>query len=131
MSFTGKVKNGVIVLPPGVKLPEGLEVQLTVAETASSEGTFVLRETAEAFSAVKDLPNDLAINLDYYVHGHSHKREPRRGRWLRTDKEVPKMTEHEAAEFTEKLCALATDVSNLPVDLAAHHDHYLHDLPKR
>jgi hypothetical protein len=36
MSFTGRVKNGVVVLPPGVKLPEGLEVQLTVPETAAS-----------------------------------------------------------------------------------------------
>lgn len=36
MSFTGTVKNGVVVLPPGVKLPEGLEVQLTVPEPASS-----------------------------------------------------------------------------------------------
>jgi hypothetical protein len=36
MSLTGTVKNGVVVLPPGVKLPEGTEVQLTVSELASA-----------------------------------------------------------------------------------------------
>ena len=35
MSFTGTVKDGVIVLPPGLKLPDGLEVQLTVTDSAS------------------------------------------------------------------------------------------------
>lgn len=32
VSFTGTVKDGVIVLPPGVHLPEGAEVQLTVPD---------------------------------------------------------------------------------------------------
>lgn len=32
MSFTGTVKDGVIVLPPGLNLPEGAEVQLTVPD---------------------------------------------------------------------------------------------------
>ena len=34
MSFTGKVENGVIVLPPGVHLPEGAEVEVTPREPA-------------------------------------------------------------------------------------------------
>ena len=32
MSITGTVKDGVIVLPPGLHLPEGAEVQLTVPD---------------------------------------------------------------------------------------------------
>ena len=36
MSFTGTVKDGVVVLPPGVKLPDGMEVQLTVPDSAAS-----------------------------------------------------------------------------------------------
>jgi hypothetical protein len=36
MSFTGTVKDGVVVLPPGLKLPDGLEVQLTVPDSAAS-----------------------------------------------------------------------------------------------
>ena len=42
MSFTGTVKDGVIVLPPGVHLPEGAEVQLTVPDdVAPAKVTFV------------------------------------------------------------------------------------------
>ena len=28
MSYTGKVQNGVVVLPPEIKLPEGTEVKV-------------------------------------------------------------------------------------------------------
>jgi hypothetical protein len=37
MSYRGKVQNGVVVLPPEVKLPEGTEVQVVPLE-ASAEG---------------------------------------------------------------------------------------------
>jgi len=36
VSITGKVKDGVVVLPAGLKLPDGLEVQLTVPDSAAS-----------------------------------------------------------------------------------------------
>jgi hypothetical protein len=36
VSITGKVKGGVIILPPELKLPDGLEVQLTVPDSAGS-----------------------------------------------------------------------------------------------
>jgi len=32
MSYTGKVKNGVVVLPPEIKLPDGIEVQVTLPD---------------------------------------------------------------------------------------------------
>ena len=32
MSVTGTVKNGVIVLPPGTKLPEGAEVKVETVQ---------------------------------------------------------------------------------------------------
>lgn len=131
MSFTGTVKDGVVVLPAGLKLPDGLEVQLTVPDSASPEETFVLRETASPFPTVGGLPDDLAINLDYYLHGHQHKQQPRRGRWIPTDKPMPEMTAQEAAGCTEKLLALAAETENLPADLSANHDHYLHGLPQR
>jgi len=35
VNFTGTVKDGVVVLPPGLKLPDGLEVHLTVPDAAS------------------------------------------------------------------------------------------------
>ncbi len=68
MSFTGKVKDGVVVLPPGLKLPDGLEVQLIVPDMASSP-SFAERYAAY-IGAADDLPSDLAENLDHYVHGH-------------------------------------------------------------
>jgi hypothetical protein len=65
MSFTGTVKDGVVVLPAGLKLPEGLEVQLTVPDSASFAERY-----AGYIGAADDLPSDLAENLGHYVHGH-------------------------------------------------------------
>jgi hypothetical protein len=39
-------------------------------------------------------------------------------------------TEPQTEEFASKLLALAAETSNVPPDLATHHDHYLHGLPK-
>jgi len=68
MSYVGKVKNGVVELPPGVKLPDGTEVQLVVPEPAS-ERSFAERYE-NYIGAADDLPPDLAEHLDHYVHGH-------------------------------------------------------------
>ena len=128
MSVTGKVKDGVVVLPPGVKLPEGSEVQLTVPESVLPEATLTLRETAAPLPTVDGLPDDLAINLDYYLHGH-RKQHPRRGRWIRQP--TPELTDKEAAELTAQLLRFAADIEGLPPDLAAQHNHYLHGLPRQ
>jgi hypothetical protein len=79
---------------------------------------------------MRDLPDDLAINHDYYLHG-GNKQQPRLGRWISSSKPTPELTERQAAEFTDKLLKLAAETSNLPPDLSANHDHYLHVLPKR
>ena len=68
MSFTATVKDGVVVLPAGLKLPDGLEVQLTVPDSAAPS-SFAERYAAY-IGAADDLPSDLAENLDHYVHGH-------------------------------------------------------------
>jgi hypothetical protein len=65
MSFTGTVKDGVVVLPPGLKLADGVEVHLTVPDAASFADRY-----AAYIGAADDLPADLAANLDHYVHGH-------------------------------------------------------------
>ncbi len=64
MSLTGTVKDGVVVLPPGVKLAEGLEVQLTVPDSAA--GPSFAERYAAYIGAADDLPPDLAENLDHY-----------------------------------------------------------------
>jgi hypothetical protein len=67
MTWTAKVSNGAIQLPPGVQLPEGAEVRLTVTDS------LVQKSFAERYASyigvADDLPEDLAANLDHYIHG--------------------------------------------------------------
>ncbi len=128
MRVTGKVKDGVVVLPPGLKLADGAEVQLTLPDSSSPEAAVALHEPAALYPAVERLPDDLAINHDYYLHGQ-HKQQPRRGRWIRADKPAPELTAREAADYTDQLLKFAAEIEGLPPDLAAHHDRYLHGLP--
>lgn len=135
MTCIGKVSKGAVKLPPGVDLPDGTAVELILPEPAkpapvSPEEAFILHETALAFPAVRDLPDDLAINHDYYLHG-GNKQQPRLGRWISASQSTPELTGRQAAEFTDKLLELAAETNNLPPDLSANHDHYLHGLPKR
>jgi hypothetical protein len=135
MTCIGKVSKGAVKLPPGVDLPDGTAVELVLPESAkpalvSSEEAFVLRETAVDVPAVNDLPDDLAINHDYYLHG-GNKQQPRVGRWIPASQSTPELTERQAAEFTDKLLALAAETENLPSDLSVNHDHYLHGLPRQ
>lgn len=130
MSVVGTVKNGVVQLPPDFQLLEGQRVVIEPASVSSSEA-LVIRETATAAPPARDLPDDLAANHDYYLHGHHHKQQPRRGRWIPADKAPPELTEAQAEEFAGKLLALAAETSNLPPDLAAQHDYYLHGLPEQ
>ena len=130
VNIKGTVKNGVIALPPDAQLEEGQRVEI-VAVSVSPEEAFVLRETVMAAPPVRDLPDDLTANLDYYLHGHDHKQQPRRGRWIPAARPTPDLTEPEAGEFGDKLLEFAAETRDLPPDLAAQHDHYLHGLPKR
>ena len=129
MSVIGTVKNGVIELPPDARLEEGQRVEIH-ALSMSPQDAFVLRESVMTAPSVRDLPDDLAPNLDYYLHGHDHKQQPRRGRWISAAKPTPELTELQAEELASKLLALATETTDLPPDLATHHDYYLHGLPK-
>ena len=72
MSYTGTVKNGVVVLPPDVKLPEGAEVKIEPLE--------LLPENDPAIAAIVKLakprpywPADYALNHAHYVKGHPRK----------------------------------------------------------
>ena len=68
MKCTARVENGIIRLPPGVKLPDGAEVQLTIPDSGD-KGSFADRY-AGYIGLADDLPPDLAENIDHYVHGH-------------------------------------------------------------
>ena len=72
MSYTGKVKNGVVVLPPEAHFPEGAEVKV--------ESLDLLPEDDPAVSAILKLakprphwPKDYALNHAHYVKGHPKK----------------------------------------------------------
>lgn len=71
MTCTVKVANGAIKLPPGLKLPDGAEVRLTIPDSLA-QPSFGERYAAY-IGAADDLPEDLASNLDRYVHGHEKK----------------------------------------------------------
>jgi hypothetical protein len=73
VSYTGKVKDGVVILPPEARLPDGTEVKIEPLE--------LLPETDPAITAVLKLakprphwPKDYALNHAHYVKGHPKKK---------------------------------------------------------
>lgn len=70
MSYTGKVRNGVVVLPPEVKLPEGTEVEVITHQTESDPFLNAVKQTAKPRP---HWPKDYALN-----HGHYVGREPKK-----------------------------------------------------
>ena len=68
MTFRGRFKNGVVVLDPPATLPDGCEVDVTIAEGQALAPTW-----AEVFKDVigkaEGLPSDSSINHDHYLYG--------------------------------------------------------------
>ncbi len=79
MTYRGHIENGVVVLEPGPRLPEGTEVRVEPVEAAESaaesqEDLRRLREGLLRFSGVvKGTPPDMARNHDHYLHGTPRK----------------------------------------------------------
>ena len=72
MSVTGKVKNGVIVLPPGTKLPEGATVKIETFELAAQDDP--LAAVVEKLARPRPhLPKDYALNHGHYLRGEPKK----------------------------------------------------------
>jgi hypothetical protein len=71
MSVTGKIKNGVVELPPGTKLPEGTEVKVETLLTAAEDPLVAAIE--KLAKPRPHLPRDYALN-----HGHHVGGEPKR-----------------------------------------------------
>lgn len=71
-TYRGEVRNGVIVLDEGTpSLPEGLKVQIEPAD--STECLVICPRGCGDWRAAEGLPEDLAENLDHYLHGHPKK----------------------------------------------------------
>src|SRR5882724_2605195 len=117
MSHIGRVVNGVVILPPGILLPEGAEVKVEPVQTGSANDAFtdaveqILRRDPDANAdAATDLPNDLAVNLDYYLHGHVRKQQPRTGRWIEPNGNH-ELTNQEASNDADQLQSMAAETS--------------------
>ena len=72
MSYTGKVKNGVVVLPPEVKLAEGAEVEIVPREVTATEDPF-LAAVLKLAKPRPHWPKDYALNHGHYVSGEPRK----------------------------------------------------------
>ena len=72
MTYRGRIKNGVVVLDTGARLPEGTEVRVEPIESEAPDrgrdGIPPLFHAAERAKAT-GIP-DLAINHDHYLYGH-------------------------------------------------------------
>ena len=77
MSYRGTVKNGVVVLEPGVSLPEGTSVRVEpeAVATEPSAKAQVSDDELDPVWRMSELATDtgipdLAVNLDHYLYGH-------------------------------------------------------------
>lgn len=76
MSFTGHVKNGVVVFDVPVTLPEGTAVKVEVANSAVVQGRpakSVVDHYRAVLGAAKGLPADAASNVDRYLYDEPQK----------------------------------------------------------
>jgi len=67
MTCKGKVQGGVVVLEPGVHLPEGAVVRIEPLETTNDLDR--LRKGLLDIAGTVSGPPDLARNHDHYIHG--------------------------------------------------------------
>ncbi len=68
MVYHGQVKNGSIVLDPGVDLPDGAEVRIELMPAEAQGGRDPLLRMMDL--AVETGIPDLATNVDHYLYGH-------------------------------------------------------------
>lgn len=66
MTYYGTVKNGVVVLDPKARLPEGAEVEIRPLDPHSPTWADVFRAW---IGQVPGLPRDSAENHDHYLYG--------------------------------------------------------------
>lgn len=72
MSFTGKIRNGVVVLPPEIKLPEGTEVTVEARNLPQENDPFI-QAVLESARPRPHWPKDYALNHGHYVSGEPKK----------------------------------------------------------
>jgi hypothetical protein len=80
-TYTGEVRNGVVVFDPGAPLPDGTKVRVELierpetltagldADSISGTRAMLLAWARKAEETAPPLPSDLAENHDHYAHG--------------------------------------------------------------
>jgi len=72
MSITGRIINGLVVLPPGINMPEGAAVKVETLEAATQEDPLVA--AVERLAKPRPhLPEDFALNHGHYIRGEPKK----------------------------------------------------------
>jgi hypothetical protein len=75
MTFTATVEDGKVMLPPEVKLPTGTKVRVETLEVASP-ATPIGNKLRALDGVASGLPQDLAQNHHYYLHGKPKRSQP-------------------------------------------------------
>jgi hypothetical protein len=75
MTYSGKVKDGVVVFDASVPIPDGTAVAVTILSNgATDEATDSLYDVlGPVIGLVDDMPEDSSINIDHYLYGHPKK----------------------------------------------------------
>lgn len=72
MTIKGLVQDGKVVLPEGVDLPNGQEVNIEVPEPSfdpATAKTELGRKLLELAGSCEGLPEDFSLNHDHYLYG--------------------------------------------------------------
>jgi hypothetical protein len=74
MDIMGTIQNGVVVLENAPVLQDGMRVRVEILDAKKdSINTPSLQGLLELAGTVNDLPSDMALNHDQYLHGHPKK----------------------------------------------------------
>jgi hypothetical protein len=67
--YSGRVRNGVVVLEDGAPLSDGTLVNVEPVAESSDDRPAIYDRLLELAGTAKGLPPDLAKNHDHYLHG--------------------------------------------------------------
>ena len=69
MRYYGQIRNGVVTLDHGERLPEGARVEVRIVEPRVADSTPLGEKLLRHAGAIGDLPEDAAEHLDHYLYG--------------------------------------------------------------
>lgn len=69
MTYRGRVRNGLVELPPDANLPDGTEVRVEVIRPSTERPDDDPVYTIGELAVDTGIP-DLSVNLDHYLYGH-------------------------------------------------------------